>query len=447
DSKTLLLSRNVGTLNFYVMSNQLETTTSVVIQNEESLAIDLLAQYLWQYRGYSVLGDTLLDALMVLSNWPQGVAFAEPELSTDTPDRGSTYLLTVTISPNTMTGGVTGGTSLGSINCGSGGVCSQQLTPNASVTLTATPAPGYSFNGWSGACTNTTRACTISMTSAKTVTATFTEMPKYRLSVTVSPNTSSGKVTSSFGGLNCGNDSSVCNVNLGGDVKLTAIPSPGYSFKEWSGGVCTGTATTCMVNMNAPKSVTATFFASSYQLSLSTTIEKGAISPFTGNAPVIQSSPAGINCGNNTGNVCNYLFARDSKVTLNITISDSQFVFSAWGGACAGKTQNDCSVNMTAAQTVTATFVLNKLNIYVQPNGSAGTVTTSPSSGISCYSVNSFQQQCQGSNSLGKTVVLKATPSAGYKFTGWSGACTGTTNSCTVTMNGPKAVYANFAQQ
>jgi len=33
DSKTLLLSRNVGTLNFYVMSNQLETTTSVVGQS------------------------------------------------------------------------------------------------------------------------------------------------------------------------------------------------------------------------------------------------------------------------------------------------------------------------------------------------------------------------------------------------------------------------------
>jgi len=200
--------------------------------------------------------------------------------------------------------------------------------------------------------------------------------------------------------------------------------------------------------LNAPKSVTATFFVSSYQLSLSTTINKGTTYPFVLGAPVIQSSPAGINCGGYTGDVCSYFFNKDSKVSLMITILDNQYMFSAWGGACAGKAQNNCTVSMTAAQTVTATFVTNQLNIYLEPNGSVGTVTASPSSDeIRCYSVNSSQQGCFGTNSFGKTVVLKATPVAGYKFTGWSGACTGTTNPCTVTMNGPKTVSANFAQQ
>jgi len=196
----------------------------------------------------------LLDALIVLSNWPQGVAFEESELSTDDSGRVVTYQLSVIVNTNGTDNLINGGKVINSsrpapaaINCGNFGSymslgCSQQFTANQSVTLTATPTPGYSFNGWSGACTNTTTTCTISMTSAKTVTAKFTEMPKYGLSVTVSPSTS-GKVISSFGGMNCGNDSGVCNVNLGGDVTLTAIPSSGYSFKEWSGG-CTGTATT-----------------------------------------------------------------------------------------------------------------------------------------------------------------------------------------------------------
>ncbi len=548
DNKTVVLSRNVGNLNFYVSSKQLDTATSFVAEDKELTAVDSLTQYLWQYRGYNELGDTLLDALLVLSNWPQGVAFEEPELSTDNPDRGTlTYPLTVTIIPNTtLTGKVTGGTSLGSINCGGiNNIC--QGNYGGMVTLTATPVAGYyGFKGWTGACTNTTTTCTINMTSPKTVTAIFTELPKYALSIAVSPSTA-GKVTSAVGGINCGSDSSVCNVNLGGKVTLTATPSLGYSFKGWS-GACTGTATTCTVSMTAAKSVTATFevktypltitksanlgsvssspagincdticsynfeegsnvtltataisgtftgwsggctgtaptctvnmsaaksvtanFSSGYLLSLSTTVDNGGtfISPFSWGAPVIQSSPAGINCGGNSGNVCSYLFNKDSTVTLNI-LGSRLYAFSAWGGACADKAQNGCTVSMTTAQTVTAAFVRNMSNVYVEvilniyvphnmyvPSSSVGTVTTSPSSGISCYSVNSSQlmnsfqqQQCQGFNSFGKTVVLTAMPAAGYKFTEWTGgACSGTTNPCTVVMNESTNVFANFAPQ
>ena len=42
-----------------------------------------------------------------------------------------------------------------------------------SVTLTATPATGYTFTGWSGDLTGTTNPVTITMTGNKTVTATF----------------------------------------------------------------------------------------------------------------------------------------------------------------------------------------------------------------------------------------------------------------------------------
>jgi len=41
------------------------------------------------------------------------------------------------------------------------------------VNLTATPAPGFAFSGWSGACSGTD-VCTLSMTTKRSVTATFT---------------------------------------------------------------------------------------------------------------------------------------------------------------------------------------------------------------------------------------------------------------------------------
>ena len=64
--------------------------------------------------------------------------------------------------------------STGSINCGS--TCSGSFTSGTSVTLTATPASGSYFYGWSGACSGTT-PCVVTINAAKDVTATFKTAP------------------------------------------------------------------------------------------------------------------------------------------------------------------------------------------------------------------------------------------------------------------------------
>ena len=51
-------------------------------------------------------------------------------------------------------------------------MCSGTYTVSTAVTLTATPATGYKFSGWTGACTGTS-TCTVTMTGAAAVTATF----------------------------------------------------------------------------------------------------------------------------------------------------------------------------------------------------------------------------------------------------------------------------------
>lgn len=58
----------------------------------------------------------------------------------------------------------------GGINCP--GTCSAQETPQSSATLSATPAPGSSFIGWSGACTGT-GTCTVALPYDQNVIATF----------------------------------------------------------------------------------------------------------------------------------------------------------------------------------------------------------------------------------------------------------------------------------
>ena len=59
-------------------------------------------------------------------------------------------------------------------NCGSS--CTAAFTLNSTVALTATPDFGYSFSGWSGACSGTGN-CNLIMSSDYSVTATFIEIP------------------------------------------------------------------------------------------------------------------------------------------------------------------------------------------------------------------------------------------------------------------------------
>lgn len=80
------------------------------------------------------------------------------------------------------------------------------------------------------------------------------------LTVSKAGSTSSGTVTSSTGGINCG---ATCSRSFadGTTVVLTATPNAGgATFSGWS-GACAGSASTCTVTMNAAKSVTATFAA------------------------------------------------------------------------------------------------------------------------------------------------------------------------------------------
>jgi len=61
----------------------------------------------------------------------------------------------------------------GYINCGSS--CTHTYSSGFSVTLNPTPASGWSFSGWSGACNGDIGSCALTMSAARTTTATFTQ--------------------------------------------------------------------------------------------------------------------------------------------------------------------------------------------------------------------------------------------------------------------------------
>ena len=57
---------------------------------------------------------------------------------------------------------------------------------DAVVSVTATANVGYTFTGWSGACSGT-GACSVTMDADKTVTANFTAIPTHVLTTAVNP--------------------------------------------------------------------------------------------------------------------------------------------------------------------------------------------------------------------------------------------------------------------
>jgi uncharacterized repeat protein (TIGR01451 family) len=120
--------------------------------------------------------------------------------------------------------------------------------------------PGSTFVGWSGAGCSGTADCTVDMTAARSVTATFDLLPvTHTLEMTLAGD-GGGTVTSDPAGIDCGSDCSE-DYAAGTLVTLSADPDEGSTFTGWSGD-CTGTAS-CVLTMDAARSVTATFTAES----------------------------------------------------------------------------------------------------------------------------------------------------------------------------------------
>ena len=240
--------------------------------------------------------------------------------------------LQLTVSKN-GTGSGSVSSSPAGIDCGS--TCQAVFPEDTEVTLTPTAAAGSQFAGWSGACTGT-GACVVTMDAAKSVTATFTALPKHTLTVAKAGN-GSGSVAGAPSGISCGATCAADYVQ-GTQVTLTATPAAGSTFTGWS-GACSGTGT-CQVTMTEATNVTATFAVVTHNLSVT---RAG-----TGSGSV-ASSPAGITCGA----TCSAAYAHGTVVTLTATPAAGS-TFTGWSGACSGT--GTCQVTMTEARNVTATF-------------------------------------------------------------------------------------------
>jgi hypothetical protein len=225
------------------------------------------------------------------------------------------------------------------INCGND--CTESYASGTGVTLTADPAQGASFAGWSGACTGTNKTCTLTMNGAKSVTATFTNQPV--LTVNISGN-GHGTVTSDPSGIQCSPSNAPCSKPFpeGTTVKLTADPNTDSTFGGWTGpnaGACM--ALTCQLTMNGARAVTAMFTLKQYTLHVST----------TGNGTVTGD---GIDCGTGTTDDCDQVYDHGTLVSLEATPGTLMGMVT-WVG-CDSELGSTCTLIMDGPKSVSADF-------------------------------------------------------------------------------------------
>ena len=317
----------------------------------------------------------------------------------------------------TGTGTVVGTDPGALINCGT--TCSQKFPQGTVVHLQANNTdPSSAFTSWVGCTSPSGNVCTVTMSAAKTVTATFNSN---LLKVTLSRvGGATGTVTGVGNPIDCGQ---LCQAGFPPNTPavVRATPAAGSVFTKWTG--CTSVAgPDCTVTMNTAKTATVTFTSVALRVNI------------TG-AGTVVSNPAGVSCTQS----CTGQFEPGTTVELTPTPSASS-AFTSWAG-CASTNGNVCTVTMSAARTVTATFTSRRLTVTkVSVGGGAGTVD---GPGFSCGQV------CFQDFPPNTPVTVTATPEAGSGFGGWKG-CASTSGTggveCNVTMNAAKTVTATFSK-
>ncbi|GAB3853106.1 hypothetical protein GCM10028822_21530 [Hymenobacter terrigena] len=241
-----------------------------------------------------------------------------------------------------------------------------------SVTLTATPAAGFAFTGWSGGATGTTNPLTVTMTANKNITATFTAV------------TSAQQVTS-YTLVNADSNADIQTLAAGATLNLATLPTRNLNIRANTnpatvGSVVfalSGTQTRSQTESVAPYalfsdnggaynpwtpavgsySLTATPFASAGGAGTAGTPLTLAFSVIDQATTTYTLTTAVVGSGTVTKNPNTATYASGSTVSLTATPA-AGYQFSGWSGGATGTT-NPLTVTMTANKSITATFTAN----------------------------------------------------------------------------------------
>jgi len=279
------------------------------------------------------------------------------------------FPLTVTV---TGEGQVTG-QGIACTEAGNGGPeCEEEFPEGAKVPLSETPAAGWEFAGWGGACSGT-GACEVEITAAESVTAEFSPKQVVPRSLTVEVE-GEGEVTGAnppiplSGAINgCAEGAGQCSAEYadGTQVPLVATAGGSSHFVGWTtvegtAGTCSGAAASCEAGpLAGPTKLKAIFAVSSTHPLVVFVTGEGEVSANAG--PIAGCTAAG-------GATCEGEY--EGSVTLTETPAAGS-VFAGWVG-CRHQSATSCQVTVSSEKEVYAVFLKEGVQGQPGPEGPAG---------------------------------------------------------------------------
>ena len=215
-----------------------------------------------------------------------------------------------------------------------------------------------------------------------------------------------GSVTSTDGYITCPGTCSHI-YSSGTPVTLNAAAGSGWSFASW-GGACSGSNPSCALTMSQSQLVSATFTQYNYTMTVTNTGDGS-----------VTSADGFINCPG----MCSHLYPSNTVVALNANPSQG-WSLNTWGGACSGNNPT-CNLSMTGDASASASFAQGSYSLTVSLSGSGA--LTSTDGNINCPGT------CSHTYASPTQVTLNASPSSGWSFSGWTGACIGV-GPCTLSV-------------
>ncbi len=362
---------------------------------------------------------------------------------------------TITMSSSPSTGGTVSG----------GGT----FTLGSQHTVIATPNANYSFANWTEGANvvSNSASYTFTVNGSRTLIANFTQT-NYAVAVTASP--ANGGTASGSGTFAAGSQRTV-----------SAAPSSGYNFVNWTeGGNAVSGNANYTFTLNGPRTLVANFTQVTYAVSVNATPAVGGTvnggGTFSGGTQQTVIATASANYsfvswtegGNTVSNSPNYTFTLNAARTLvaNFTTTTYPVALSAspvaggtvsGGGTFSGGSQRTVTATPNAnygfvswteggnvvSNSASYTFTMNGPRILVanftpSPVNYAITLSALPNAGGTVSGIGTYQ--------AGTSRTVTALANSGYMFSNWTeeGAVVSASPSYTFTLSASRALVANF---
>ncbi|MEI6421685.1 MAG: ice-binding family protein, partial [Lentisphaerota bacterium] len=308
-------------------------------------------------------------------NWTGSLTSTANPLTVSNVTANKTITANFAINTYTVTFDLAGkGTRIG------GGLVSQTVNHGATATAPTVSANiGWTFTGWDKPLSN--------IIGNTTITAQYSVVPTYTVTFVEGAN---GTITGT----------KVQTVFQGGSTTaVTAAPSTGYHFVNWTGGLSSTANPLTVTNVMADMTITANFAINIYTV----TFDLAGYSTRTGGGALIQAVTHG------------------SAAAAPTVLTNAGCNFTGWSRAFSNITADTRVIAQYYFSICTVTFV----------EGANGTITGT---------------KVQTVNNGASTAAVTAVPSNGYHFVNWTGSFSGTANPLIIpNVTIPMTITANFA--